>query len=170
MKNPIQQDTLHWVRDTVVRLRLCPFAAAPLAQDRVACTVCPEAEHEAAFYWAGTQVQALLETERSVTETTLLVFPEGLGDFSEFMGFVGALEEFLADSGADYYLQLAHFHPDYVFADADADDPANATNRSPYPTVQLLRTQSVSEAVAGYGDTARIHERNVALYRGKLSE
>jgi hypothetical protein len=115
-------------------------------------------------------VQSLLETERSQTETNVLVFPEGLADFEDFLGFVGALEEFLSESGGDYYVQLAHFHPDYVFADVPADDPANATNRSPYPTVQLLRTQSVSEAVAAYGDTSRIHERNVALFRNSPTE
>jgi hypothetical protein len=163
--NDHKQETLHWVRDTVVRRNLCPFAAGPLARGLVGCRVCPEREEEQMFYWAGTQVQALLETERDGEETSLLVFPGGLADFGDFLGFVGAIEEFLEESGADYYLQLAHFHPDYVFADAPTDDAANATNRSPYPTVQLLRTRSVAEAIAAYGDTSRIHERNVALFR-----
>ncbi|MBB4078271.1 hypothetical protein GGR28_000872 [Lewinella aquimaris] len=166
--SPEEAATLAWVRDFVVRLNLCPFAAAPLRQNRVVCNTCRDTEPEAAFHWAGTQVQGQLNKPADQVETTLLLFPDVLAEFDDFMGFVGAIEQLLEDSGADGFVQLAHFHPEYQFAGERENDAANATNRSPYPTVQLLRVSSVAEATRVYPDIASIPERNVALLR-KLS-
>lgn len=162
--------TLDWVRGFVIHHNLCPFAARPFHSGKVVAEVCPHAEHEAQFIWAGTQVQSIIDTPRQSVETSLLVFPEGLVDFHEFLGMAGALEELLQDSGADAIVQLAHFHPDYVFADVPEDDPANGTNRSPYPTIQLLRVMSVTEAVARHPDVEGIPVRNAALLRSLYYE
>ena len=158
--------TERWVAQFVIGLGLCPFAALPFRQDRVLTLACPATTTEAAFYWAGTQVQRLLETPPTVVETSLLVFTHSaLADFAAFLDFVTELEQLLEDSGAAAALQLAHFHPDYQFADAAPDDPANATNRSPYPTVQLLRVASVTAAVAAHAHPEEIPRRNAALLR-----
>ncbi|MEO5733972.1 MAG: DUF1415 family protein, partial [Rubrivivax sp.] len=58
-------------------------------------------------------------------------------------------------------LQIASFHPLYRFADSAADDAANFTNRSPHPTLHLLREDSVARAVASVPDAATIYERNI---------
>ncbi|WP_157974284.1 DUF1415 family protein [Lewinella sp. IMCC34183] len=154
-----------WVTDFVVALGLCPFAARPLRAGQVAFLACGEPNPEDAFYWAGAQVQGLLATPATRVDTALLIFPAGLDDFTDFLGFVEAIEDFLADSGADAAVQLAHFHPRYTFADAPPDDPANATNRAPYPTVQLLRVDSVARAVEHYPDPKGIPVRSAALLR-----
>ncbi len=159
-----------WVLDFVVGLGLCPFAAAPLREGRVAYVTFLGRKPEDAFYFAGSQVQELLDTAGEVTETSLLVFPETLGDFEEFLDFVEEFEGFLADSGADALVQLAHFHPGYRFAGVPAGDPANATNRAPYPVVQLLRVSTVAKAVARYPDAGRIPERNAALLRKRATK
>ena len=161
--------TRAWVTDFVVRLGLCPFAARPLREGRVAYVTCPEEAPEAAFYWAGTQVQGFITDGRAATETSLLIFPRGLDDFDAFLDFVDEVEFFLDDSGAASFVQLAHFHPLYCFADVPEHDPGNATNRSPYPVVQLLRVDSVTAAVEGYPDVEGIPARNVALLR-RLAE
>jgi hypothetical protein len=123
-----------------------------------------EADEAAAFYAALAQVQRLVEEQ--AVETTLLVFPgDLLADFGTFLDFVYTFEDALAETGADELVQLAHFHPDYRFADVPADDPGNLTNRAPFPVVQLLRVDSVAAAVAGYGDVEGIPERNVARMR-----
>jgi len=62
-------------------------------------------------------------------------------------------------------LQVASFHPDYRFADSDPDDIANFTNRSPYPTLHLLREDSVARAVAAFPDPEVIVERNIETLR-----
>lgn len=159
--------TLDWVRNFVVAHDLCPFAAHPLARGRVTAVACPEREPEGCFYWAGARGQEFLDQPPGLVETTLLVFPHALAGFGDFLDFVATYEDFLNESGADALLQLAHFHPAYRFADAPPDDPAHATNRAPYPTLQLLRTDSVARAVAAYGDTDRIWQRNAALLRAR---
>ena len=62
-------------------------------------------------------------------------------------------------------LQIADFHPRYQFAGVEADDISNFTNRAPYPTLHLLREDSVSRAVEAFPDAAMIYDRNTALLR-----
>ena len=158
-----------WVRDFVVALNLCPFAAGPLRRGQVAILTNPTDDVELAFNWAVTQAQRLLTIPASETETILLVYPAALPEFPTFLDFVATFEDTLAATGADALLQLAHFHPDYVFADAAPDDPANRTNRSPFPVVQLLRADALEKAIAAYGNTEAIWRRNVAVMRGEGS-
>ncbi|MDF3066788.1 MAG: hypothetical protein K0R38_2389 [Polyangiaceae bacterium] len=70
----------------------------------------------------------------------------------------------------DGTLQIASFHPDYCFADAATDDPANYSNRSPYPMLHLLREESVTRAVDAFPDTSKIYERNIETLRGLSAE
>ena len=63
--------------------------------------------------------------------------------------------------------QVASFHPDYCFADAEIDDPANYTNRSIYPMLHILREASVTNAVDNYPDVEGVPERNMAFSREK---
>jgi len=62
-------------------------------------------------------------------------------------------------------LQVVSFQPDYVFADSEADDVTNCTNRSPFPTLHLLREASLDRAVAAFPDAAAIYERNLQTLR-----
>ena len=48
---------------------------------------------------------------------------------------------------------------------SDPDDIANATNRSPWPTLHLLREDSVSRAVEAFPDPDGIIERNIETLR-----
>lgn len=68
-----------------------------------------------------------------------------------------ALEELKLDGE----LQVASFHPDYQFADTDKNDIANYTNRSPYPTLHLLREASIDRAVEAFPEAADIFEKNI---------
>jgi hypothetical protein len=58
-------------------------------------------------------------------------------------------------------LQVASFHPEYRFAGTADDDIGNFTNRSPYPTLHLLREASIDRAVAAFPDPDVIVERNL---------
>ena len=42
-------------------------------------------------------------------------------------------------------IQLATFHPQYQFSDAEEDDVENWTNRSPYPMFHLLRENEIED-------------------------
>jgi hypothetical protein len=160
--------TLDWIEQFVVGLNLCPFARNPLRQHRVVIREVDYTTVERTFYWTADQVQQLLATDWKVQETVLLVLLHpALRHFGDFLDFVEETEDLLRASGADAYVQLAHFHPAYCFADAPADDPANATNRSPYPTLQLLRVERVARAVAAHPDPEGIPARNAALLRDR---
>lgn len=157
-----------WVRDFVLKYALCPFAFRPYEEGRVNAITCTATEEEGAFFWTLTQVQAFVEAQNEVA-TTLLVFPEALAEFSDFLDFVYAFEDALAETGADALVQLAHFHPYYTFAGVPPDDPGNLTNRAPYPVVQLLRVDAMAAAIASYPDVENIPERNIERMREVFS-
>ena len=62
-------------------------------------------------------------------------------------------------------LQVASFHPQYQFAETESDDIENCSNRSPYPTLHLLRESSVERAVAAHPDTEQISRDNIKTLR-----
>jgi len=98
-------------------------------------------------------------------ETTLLVHPRALTDFVEFSRFLPRADSALRRLGYRGRLQLASFHPNYEFADAAPDDVSHCTNRSPYPTLHLLREDSIDRAVAAFPDAAAIYGRNIDTLR-----
>jgi len=56
---------------------------------------------------------------------------------------------------------VASFHPDYQFANSAKDDIENFSNRSPYPTLHLLRESSIERAMDAMSDTDSIYRRNI---------
>ena len=100
-------------------------------------------------------------------ETTLLIFPESLTHFAEYLNFVKRAEAFLKTKGYSGKYQLASFHPDYSFAGASADDAANYTNRSVYPMLHILREKGISKAIANFPEPDKVPERNMAFARKK---
>ena len=51
--------------------------------------------------------------------------------------------------------------------ESELDDPANYTNRSPYPTIQVLREDSIDEILESYPDIDQIPNRNIEYSRNK---
>lgn len=156
--------TLHWVRRCVVGWNLCPFAAPVLTARGLRVAVSQAQHPDAAVRRVLDEARRLLEQPPARPATTLVVFPQALADWEAFLQAVASVEAVLEQAGAEGLLQLAHFHPLYVFAETAPDDPANATNRAPWPVIHLLRHADV-EAVTGQGDTARIGERNAQRLR-----
>lgn len=162
--------TLAWVREFVVGLDLCPFAARPLERGRVSLRV-SDAEHP--FDLAEdleAELQRLAEAEPERIETTLLVHPRCLEDFADANDFLDVAELLLDRLELTGVLQVVGFHPGYQFADAEPDAPENATNRSPWPMLHLLRSESVARAVEGLDDPDAIWQRNVALLRARAAD
>ena len=153
--------TRAWVQRAVVGLNLCPFAKAPLAKGQVRFVVCEAADDAGLLEAFCSEMQALAAVDPAVRETTLLIHPHGLADFAGFNDFLGAAEDALAAHGFEGVLQVASFHPAYQFAGTDTTDLGNATNRSPYPTLHLLREASVERAVAAFPEAEAIYEANI---------
>ena len=106
----------------------------------------------------------------SELETTLLLHPGTLAAFEEQLDFLPAVEALLEQLGLDEELQVVSFHPEYRFADAPEDDPANYTNRAPFGMFHLLRRESMAGAIASHPDPDSIWRRNVELLRDRGSE
>lgn len=99
-------------------------------------------------------------------ETSLLIFPDALSDFDEYLDVLALANAVLKESGYDGIYQLASFHPKYLFAGAAVDDAANYTNRSPYPMLHILKEASVEAALESYPNPKAISTRNVEVTRG----
>lgn len=56
---------------------------------------------------------------------------------------------------------MASFHPDFQFEGTAPDDITNYTNRSPFPTLHLLREASIDKAVSAFPDASTIFEANM---------
>jgi hypothetical protein len=74
-------------------------------------------------------------------------------------------DKLLRKLGLEGEIQLASFHPDYQFADAPAGDVAHATNRAPWPTLHLIREDSIDRAVAAFSEAEDIYAVNQATMR-----
>ena len=106
-----------------------------------------------------------MSTTTEETDTTLTVHPRVLADFLDYNDFLDTADALVASLGLEGDLQVASFHPRYRFAGTADDDIGNYTNRAPYPTLHLLREDSVSRAVEAFPDPDAIVERNIETLR-----
>ena len=157
------EDTQAWLERAVVGLNLCPFAKAVMAKGQVRYVVTELTEPEQVLILLQTEMQTLVDAGPNNLDTTLLIAPYLLPDFLDFNEFLFDCESVLQDLDLEGVLQIADFHPGYQFAGTAPDDVENRTNQSPYPTLHLLREDSVTRAVDAFPDAALIYERNTAL-------
>jgi hypothetical protein len=154
-------DTRRWLERAVIGLNLCPFAKAVHVKQQIHYAVYHQPDEAGLLDALMFEAVQLLAHDAAVRDTTLLIAPQALADFLDFNDFTGRAERRLARAGYDGVLQLASFPPRVQFAGSEEGDIANATNRSPYPTLHLLREDSVSQAVDAFPDAADIFERNI---------
>jgi hypothetical protein len=157
------EDTQKWLLEAVVGLNLCPFAKAVVVKDMVRYRVCASSEPADVLAMLREELQHLAEADPDKLDTTLLIAPNALPDFLDFNDFLADCDEVLMDLELDGVLQVADFHPHYQFGGTDADDIENFTNRTPYPTLHLLREASIDKAVEAYPDASLIFERNIEV-------
>jgi hypothetical protein len=158
--NPIEE-TKSWLEKAVIGLNLCPFAKAVHTKQQIHWVLSEARDPAALLDELVTELQFLADSRPEAIDTTMLVHPHVLGDFLDFNDFLGAAENTLDGMGLDGSLQIASFHPHFQFAGTEADDISNFSNRAPYPTLHLLREDSIARAVATMPDAERIYERNI---------
>ena len=154
--------TREWVEKAVIGLNLCPFARAVWVRDQVRVVV-SRARHVDAFLdELDRELDLLATTPAEQIDTTLLVHPTLFPDFEVFNDFLNVVDDVVAEHELEGVIQVAPFHPLFQFDGTQPDDVTNATNRAPFPTLHLLREDSVERAVdtAG-GDADAIVERNL---------
>ena len=158
-------DTVRWLERAVIGLNLCPFAKAPHVKGQVHYVVSQAKGLEGLRDELIEQLQALAEVTAEERETVLLIVPQMLRDFLEFNDFLDEADAVLQDHDWDGVFQVASFHPEFQFADTEPDDLGNFTNRSPYPTLHLLREDSIDRAVEAFPEAEMIYETNIVTLK-----
>lgn len=159
------RETQAWVEQAVIGLNLCPFAKAVQTKQLIRYVCSPAQDNAALLQDLRAELQRLADTPIDLLETTLLVHPGVLGDFMDYNDFLDEADALLCEMGLEGSLQIASFHPQYRFAGTSEDDIDNATNRSPYPTLHLLREASIERAVAAFPEPEAIYAANLRTLR-----
>jgi hypothetical protein len=157
----IIDSTRLWVERAVIGLNLCPFAKAVQVKGQIRYVVTDATTEEELLAALIEELERLQEASPAQIETTLLIHPQVLQDFLAYNDFLEIADEAVDELELDGEIQVASFHPDYQFDGTGRDDMENFSNRSPFPTLHLLRESSVERAVEEYPDTDRIYERNI---------
>eukprot|EP01038_Epipyxis_sp_PR26KG_P005370 gene5370-7448_t len=165
-------DTKEWVRKVIADFSVCPFtmdpnrAGIPMGGVRYSISRATTPEEAFLRYWE--EVQILINTHEKVMSTTLLVFPEIelFGNYELFESFCECLSDALSPSSMalEKDIQLVFFHPKFQFRDGQARTGAeqgspNFARRSPWPMINILRTNQVRAAQKGV-PTGLVYKQN----------
>jgi len=159
--NSIQDTVNQWLDDVVIGLNLCPFAAKPQRLKQIHIDIfegTDESDLDKAFLTALDELQSM---EPQVRETTLLVVPNLLNSFDDYMLYLQQAQWLLQRAGLEGTIQIASFHPQYQFDGTVPSDKENLTNCSPYPILHLIREDSLAEVLAKYPEPETIPENNI---------
>ena len=157
--------TRDWIEKAVIGLNLCPFAKSVYVKNQVRIVV-SDARHIDGFLEdLDRELDHLAEVAPEVTDTTLLIHPTLFPDFLDFNDVHQIADEAVAEHDLEGVIQIASFHPQYQFEGTEPDDITNYTNRAPYPTLPLIREESLDRAVEAFPDAEMIYERNMETLR-----
>lgn len=154
-----------WLEKAVIGLNLCPFAKGVHIKDQIRYFVSHATTPEELIKDLVAELEVLAEANPDKIDTTLLIHPFVMQDFLDYNDFLEVADATLEELDLDGILQVASFHPQYQFEDAAQDDIDNYTNRSPFPTLHLLREDSIDKAVEAFPEAEQIYEKNMQTLR-----
>lgn len=161
----IIQQTAAWINTVVAGCNFCPFAAKAIAKKSIRYLVLKNANAKKTLEAFIKEIYQLDEDDS--IETSFLILPDSFGDFNAYLDLVDLAEQLLEKEEYEGIYQVASFHPQYCFAGASEDDPANYTNRSPYPMLHILREDSITKALKFFPNPETIPDRNIEYARQK---
>ncbi len=161
----IIEHTINWIKNIVIDLNFCPFAAKALLKKSIRYVVLPKTTAKKCLGVLSAELK-FLEVNNDF-ETTFIILPDNFKSFDIYLSLIEKAEEFISENNYEGVYQLASFHPKYCFAGSTNTDAANYTNRSPYPMLHILREDSVTKALAHFPHPEKIPERNIDLAREK---
>jgi len=145
----------------VVGLNLCPFSYNVIAQDQVYYAICDATTDTQLKQFYVNELQRLLKADENDVATSLLMFTKGVELFQDYLDLLDWFQQLLEQAELTEHVQLASFHPQYQFEGVAADDLSHFTNRSPYPTIHLLRQFQMTLALAHVVDPEKIYMNNI---------
>ena len=165
-KETIIAHTRKWIIDVVIGCNFCPFAAREIKRDSIEFEVLEGADAPKVLEVVLTAFNKM--NDDASIETMFLLLPQNFDSFTAYLKLTQAVDALIRKQGYEGIYQVASFHPSYLFAGSSPNDPANFTNRSPYPMLHILREESVSHAIDSYPtDTSIIPEKNIQFARQK---
>ncbi len=162
---PTHQDviknTRQWLEQMVVGLNLCPFSSSVIARDQVRYVVSDATTDAQLKQFFLNELQLLLGTNEHDVATSLLMFPQGVEDFEDYLALLDWFQQLLEQADLIEHVQLASFHPQYQFEGGAVDDLSHFTNRAPYPTIHLLRQEQMAKVLAHVSNPEQIYLDNI---------
>ncbi|NOY62442.1 MAG: DUF1415 domain-containing protein [Gammaproteobacteria bacterium] len=162
-ESQVVAQTRCWVEAFIVRHNLCPFAHKPFQQETIRYTISSASEPKAVVEVLMDELLRLRDRDPELMDTTLLIAPNCFADFRDYNEFLDVVDLLIAELRLEGVIQVASFHPDYQFADLEADDVRNYTNRSLYPMFHLILEESIERARATHPDVQSIPQTNMDL-------
>lgn len=162
-ENIVIADTVRWLEKAVIGLNLCPFAKSVHVKGQIHYVVSQATDAEGVVMDLHRELEALAEISPDKRDTTLLILPQALQEFLDFNDFLEVADAMVEELELGGILQVASFHPRFQFEGTDVDDVTNCTNRAPYPTLHLLREDSIDKAVEAFPEAETIYERNMEV-------
>jgi uncharacterized protein len=150
-----------WLERAVIGLNLCPFAKSVYVKSQVHFAVYGDDDSHGLLDALQVEMDALAAADPERRDTTLLIATACLESFWDFNALLPRANKVLCKAGFEGIFQIASFHPRYQFMDAEADALSNYTNRSPFPTLHLLRESSIARAVDACPQAEQIYEKNM---------
>lgn len=159
----VVQDMVRWLERAVIDLNLCPFAKGVHTKGQIHYVVSAATDGRELLQDLQRELEALAEISADKRDTTMLMAPECMADFLDFNDFLGLADDLVDAMDLGGILQVASFHPQFQFDGTEIDDVTNNTNRAPYPTLHLLREDSIDRAVEAFPEAEAIFERNMEV-------
>tara|TARA_B110000014_G_C20098212_1_gene575987 strand:+ start:1018 stop:1569 length:552 start_codon:yes stop_codon:yes gene_type:complete len=164
-ENRITTATKAWIEEIIIGLNFCPFAKKEFVNNTIRYHVSEQVKVKNALVELDAQCQ-LLQNDSSI-ETSLIIYEQGFKSFERYLDLVDLAQDLIETSGFEGQFQLATMHPDYCFEGEAYDDPANFTNRSPYPMLHLIREESMAKVLSVFKNPEQIPEDNIELAHEK---
>ncbi|PCJ48666.1 MAG: hypothetical protein COA74_08125 [Gammaproteobacteria bacterium] len=155
--------TENWINRFIISHNICPFAEQVVVTNRIEISVIDNKKIEDCLIQLIEKLVKLAANDS--IETALLIFPEAVKDFDDYLEFLAIANQLIEDQGFTQEFQLASFHPDYCFEGEEKNDPANFTNRSPWPMLHLIRQSSIDKGLKFYEHPEQIPDNNIKLTR-----
>jgi len=154
-----------WISSVVIGLNLCPFAQRVFKAEQIRYCVTDTDDQETLLQRLSDEMTLLAQADNDSVETTLVIHPHVLTDFLDYVDFLAIADQRLRALRWEGVIQIASFHPQYQFADIDAEAVENYTNRSPFPMLHLLREASISKVASDPDALLEIPRRNRDLLK-----
>jgi hypothetical protein len=159
--NQVEEQVRAWLDDFVVGLNLCPFARPVVASKALRISICDSGDLQQVAESFVAELELIQQSSESAIATTLLVLPNALNDFEQYLSFIENAETLIDEIGLCGTIQLASFHPDYQFEGEPADSASHFSNRSPFPLIHFLREDMMERVLENFPNPEQIPQRNI---------